>query len=221
MKKSEGIKIGLFLLILVIGITVAYNLIVDSKKLPIYNPSDLNKKLVDVSLQNVTKQHKVGSFELMDQNGNTVTEKDLEGTIYVADFFFTTCQSICPKMSKQMERVQEEFLDDGDIKFISHSVTPELDSVEVLKQYADQYGAVSAKWYLTTGSKQMIYDLARKSYFAVMTEGDGGKEDFIHTENFVLVDKDKRLRGFYDGTSTKDVDKLIDDIKTLKREYDN
>ena len=216
--KPGLIKLGMFLLILFIGIGVAYKMTKDARQLPIYNPADLNKKLVDQSKQGVTKNHKIESFRLINQAGEEVTEKDVENTIYVADFFFATCQSICPKMSFQMQRLSKEFADDPEIKFISHTVMPEADSVPVLNAYAQQYGADPDKWLLVTGDKKQIYDLARKSYFAVTTEGDGGKSDFIHTENFVLVDKNKRIRGFYDGTSSEDIDRLIEDIRVLKRE---
>lgn len=166
------------------------------------------------------KNHKVGEFSLTDQGGQPVTPTDFEGKIYVTDFFFVTCPTICPKMTDQMLRVYEEFNENSDILFLSHTVMPEEDSVPVLKEYADKFNISSEKWKLVTGDKKQIYDLARKTYFAAVTEGDGGVDDFIHTENFVLVDKDKRLRGFYDGTSKKDVDRLIKDIYTLLAEYE-
>ena len=188
------------------------------KPLKIYNPADINPKLVDESLQGTSKNHKVGEFSLTDQDGQPVPPIDFEGKIYVTDFFFVTCPTICPKMTDQMLRVYEEFNENSDILFLSHTVMPEEDSVPVLKEYADKFNISSEKWKLVTGDKKQIYDLARKTYFAAVTEGDGGVDDFIHTENFVLVDKDKRLRGFYDGTSKKDVDRLIKDIYTLLAE---
>jgi protein SCO1/2 len=118
-------------------------------------------------------------------------------------------------MTKQMVRVQEAFADEDRLMLLSHSVTPEMDSVPVLAAYADLHGANYAKWRFLTGDRKVIYDLARKSYFAVLDEGDGGPDDFVHTENFVLVDPQRRLRGFYDGTSTTDVDRLIGDIRKL------
>ncbi|MBL4624761.1 MAG: SCO family protein [Flavobacteriales bacterium] len=217
--KQGYIKAGIFTLIFFTGVFTVYFITLDARTLPVYNPSQLNPDVVDESMRNVTKKHKIASFSLIDQEGETVTEKDFEGKIYVADFFFTTCQSICPKMSGQMQRLAEEFADDNDLKFISHTVYPEVDSVPLLKAYADEYGANRDKWELVTGDKKQIYDLARKSYFAVTTEGDGGEGDFIHTENFVLVDKEKRLRGFYDGTNPKEIDQLIEDINILKNEY--
>jgi protein SCO1/2 len=187
--------------------------------LPIYNPSELNPQLVDESLQNKDKFHRVGEFKLTNQNGDAVTEKNYDNKIYVTDFFFVTCPTICPKMTKQMQRVYEEFQDNQDLAFLSHTVMPEADSVPVLEEYAKKLGVEAPKWNFVTGDKKQIYNLARKTYFAAITEGDGGPEDFVHTENFVLVDKDKRLRGFYDGTSKEDVDRLIRDVTTLFKEY--
>ncbi|PCJ25259.1 MAG: SCO family protein [Flavobacteriales bacterium] len=206
--------------ITVIGITIAYFMIGKPKILKIYNPIDINPELVDESVRNVDKFHRVGPFSLTDQNGNEVTEKNFENKIYVTDFFFVTCPTICPKMTKQMNRVYDEFNNNNDISFLSHTVMPEADSVSVLNEYAAELGISSDKWRFVTGDKKQIYNLARKTYFAAITEGDGGVNDFVHTENFVLVDKNKRLRGFYDGTSKDDVDRLITDIYALLEEYE-
>jgi len=207
------------LIIVVIGITIAYNLNDKPKVLKVYNPIDLNPELVDESLRNVDKFHRVGSFSLTDQDGNEVTENNFKDKIYITDFFFVTCPTICPKMTKQMDRVYHEFEANDDISFLSHTVMPEADSVSVLKAYADEIGVSADKWKFVTGDRKQIYNLARKTYFAAVTEGDGGINDFVHTENFVLVDKEKKLRGFYDGTSKKDVDRLIVDIYALIEEY--
>lgn len=205
------------IIIVVIGMVIAYFLI-KPKVLPVFNPSDINPKLVDESVQGVTKLHRVGSFSLTNQDGKTITEKDYEDKIYVADFFFVTCPTICPKMTKQMGRVVDKFKSNNEVLFLSHTVMPEHDSVPVLKEYATKHNINANKWNLVTGDKKQIYDLARKTYFAAITEGDGGVDDFIHTENFVLIDKEKRIRGFYDGTSENDVDRLINDINTLLNE---
>lgn len=207
------------MVIAVIGIAIAYQMIKD-KPLPIFNPADINPKLVDESLQEVEQRHRVGSFSLTDQTGNTVTEKDFQDKIYITDFFFVTCPTICPKMTGQMKRLYTEFKDNDQIALLSHTVMPENDSVPVLKEYGEKHGIDANKWKLVTGDKKHIYNLARKTYFAAVTEGDGGINDFIHTENFVLVDKEKRLRGFYDGTSEEDINRLIDDIYTLLGEYE-
>lgn len=207
------------ILISIIGITIAYYMIDQPKKLKVYNPIDINPDLVDESLRTVDKYHRVGSFNLTNQDGKKTTEKDFRNKIYITDFFFVTCPTICPKMTGQMHRVYNEFKDNDDIAFLSHTVMPEADSVPVLKEYADKLNVETKKWKFVTGDKKQIYNLARKTYFAAVTEGDGGVNDFIHTENFVLVDKEKRLRGFYDGTSKKDVDRLIEDINALLYEY--
>ena len=195
-------------------------MITDNKSLPIYNPSDLNPKLVDESVQGVTQLHRVGSFNLIDQEGKIVTEENFKDKIYITDFFFVTCPTICPKMATQMNRVYDEFIDNSDVLFLSHTVMPEKDSVPVLNEYAKELHVNNVKWKFVTGDKKEIYNLARKTYFAAITEGDGGVDDFIHTENFILVDKEKRLRGFYDGTSEKDINRLITDIYTLLSEYE-
>ncbi|PCJ00464.1 MAG: SCO family protein [Flavobacteriales bacterium] len=206
-------------LITIVGITIAYFMIDEPKVLKVFNPADLNPELVDESIRNVDKFHRVGSFNLTNQNGKEVTENNYEDKIYVTDFFFVTCPTICPKMTKQMHRVYDEFTENPAISFLSHTVMPEADSVPVLNKYATDLGVSADKWNFVTGNKKQIYNLARKTYFAAITEGDGGVNDFVHTENFVLVDKEKRLRGFYDGTSKKDVDRLISDIYALLEEY--
>jgi protein SCO1/2 len=195
-----------------------YVILIPQKKLPIYNPADVNPKLVDESLWHIHRNHKVANFKLINQNGDTITQKDYENKIYVVDFFFTRCQTICPIMTNNMEKVQQVFLKDDDIKLLSLSVTPVIDSVSVLKEYAIKKGVIDSKWNITTGSKKDIYNLARKSYFVVTDQGDGGLQDFIHTENFVLVDKKQQIRGYYDGTDLNDIDRLIADIKILKAE---
>ena len=156
---------------------------------------------------------------MTNQNGETVTEKTFENKIYVADFFFTTCPSICPIMTKNMAEVQASILNDPEVMLLSHTVTPEIDSVTQLRAYANQKGIVDRKWQLVTGDKKQIYELARKSYLAVKEDGDGGPNDMIHTENFMLIDKEKRIRGFYDGTKKEEIERLLDDIKILKAAY--
>lgn len=206
-----------FLTIFIVGVLIVYFFLTPVPVLKIYKPSDLNPELVDDDLKN-NKPHRIADFKLINQLGDTITLKNLEGKIYVADFFFTTCPTICPKMSDQMYRVYQKYKDNPDVLILSHTVMPEVDSVPVLKAYAEKYGADANKWIFLTGPKEEIYQLARKSYFAVISEGDGGVSDFIHTENFILVDKQKRIRGFYDGTSKEDVDRLIKEISYLLKE---
>ena len=188
---------------------------VSKKQLPIYNPTDFNPKLVDKSIRNVSDNHRVKDFNLINQNGIKVSSKDYENKIYVVDFFFTTCPSICPIMTNNMLLIQEEFVQNNDIMLLSMSVTPEIDNVEVLKKYAIEKGVIDSKWNITTGSKKHIYELARKSYFAVLDQGDGGLQDFIHTPNFILVDTKKQIRGIYDGTVENEISRLIQDINIL------
>ena len=211
---------GIVLLVLsILIIFLFYNALQPKKTLPIYQPEMVNFELVDSSLQHIKKYHRVADFSLINQNGETITQKNYEGKIYIADFFFTTCPTICPIMTKNMVTIQNLILNDDDVLLLSHSVTPEIDSVPQLKKYALEKGVVDKKWNLVTGSKKQIYELARKSYFVVKTQGDGGPYDMIHTENFVLVDKKGQLRGFYDGTKTEEIDRLLQDLKILKGIY--
>ncbi len=210
----------IFLLVFsAISIPVFYHLVKVDKRLKIYNPNDVNPQLVDTDLRHVTKNHTIKDFELINQNGEIVTNKNYENKIYVADFFFTRCTNICIAMAYNMSELQDFYKNDNDIMFLSHSVTPTIDSVSVLREYADNKGVIDAKWNVTTGNKKHIYELARKSYFAVVEEGDGGEDDFIHTEQFILVDKEKRIRGYYDGTEKEDMEKLKKDVALLKEEY--
>ena len=186
------------------------------RPLPIYNPANFNPELVDKNLQNKSDNHTVADFKLTNQNGKTITQDDYNDKIYVTDFFFTRCKSICPVMTDNMAKIQKEFLNDDDIMLLSLSVTPDIDSIPTLRKYADDKGVIDAKWNVTTGNKKHIYELARKSYFAVVEQGDGGLQDFIHTPNFILIDKKKQIRGIYDGTNDDDIKRIIEDIKTLK-----
>ena len=188
---------------------------VSKKQLPIHNPTYFNPKLVDKSIRNVSDNHTIKDFNLINQNGIKVSSKDYENKIYVVDFFFTSCPSICPIMTNNMLLIQEEFIKNNDIMLLSISVTPEIDNVQVLKKYAIKKGVIDSKWNITTGSKKHIYELARKSFFAVLDKGDGGLQDFIHTPNFILVDTKKQIRGIYDGTVEKEISRLILDINTL------
>ena len=209
---SKIIFTSLFILV---GLYSLFVYFFPKEVLPIYNPTDLNPELVDLSLQNENYGHEIADFKLINQNGNTITQDDYKNKIYVADFFFTRCTSICPIMTTNMAKIQTAFLKTDDVMFLSHSVTPELDSISVLREYADNKGVIDSKWNVTTGYKKHIYELARKSYFATTDKGDGGLQDFIHTTNFVLVDKKKQIRGIYNGIDNDEMDRLISDIKTL------
>ncbi len=211
---------GVVLLVLsTIIIYLMYDALSPQKRLPIYQPSMVNPALVDSTLIDVKKYHTIADFELTNQNGEPISQKDYKDKIYIADFFFTTCPSICPIMTKNMAAIQEQILNDSEVLLLSHSVTPQIDSVPQLKKYALEKGVIDSKWNLVTGDKKQIYELARKSYLAVKTDGDGGPYDMIHTENFILVDKEKRIRGFYDGTKEKEIVKLMEDLAVLKATY--
>jgi len=202
----------------VVFVWIGYYLMSPVKKLPVYNPADVNPKLVDYSVKHIRSNHKIADFKLINQNGDTITQNTYANKIYVADFFFTRCQTICPIMSTNMVDLQEFYKNDTTVMLLSHSVTPVIDSVPVLRAYADKMNILDSKWNLATGDKRHIYELARKSYFAVLDEGDGGAQDFIHTEQFILIDKKRQIRGFYDGTSKEEIRKIIEDINILKKE---
>ncbi|MFN5794218.1 MAG: SCO family protein [Bacteroidota bacterium] len=210
-------KIGFFTYLLVftsflfLGLAIFYKLNDKPiKTLPIYGQKYFNGK--------DSVFHTVKAFKFINQNGDSISEKTFEGSIYVADYFFTTCQSICPIMSTQMQLVAKEFSENKKVKFLSHTVNPENDSVNVLYDYAKAHHANAEQWHFVTGDKKQLYNMARESYLLNAEIGDGGPNDFIHTQNFALIDTHKNIRGFYDGTDKKDVQRLIKDIKTLLKE---
>ncbi|MDC0007348.1 SCO family protein [Winogradskyella sp.] len=208
---------AIFLSVLsIIILIIIYNILNVKKQLPIWSPNMVNEELVDSTIQHKAKYHKIADFSLTNQNGETITQKNYKDKIYVADFFFTTCQTICPIMTDHMYQIQQEIINDDDIMLLSHSVTPIIDSVPQLKKYAKEKGVIDRKWNLVTGDKKQIYALARKSYLAVKTDGNGDEYDMIHTENFMLIDKKQQIRGFYDGTQPEDIKRLLKDIETLK-----
>jgi protein SCO1/2 len=206
---------GVLFVFSIITIFLFYSALKPEKSLPIYNPSDVNPELVDSTVQYISKYHTIADFSFVNQNGKTITQKDYEGKVYVADFFFTTCGSICPKMTTNLVEVQKAILHNPKVMLLSHTVFPETDSVPVLKAYALKNGVVDSKWNLVTGDKKEIYTMARKSYLAVKLGRPDELYDMVHTENFVLVDQKKRVRGFYDGTKKEDIQRLIADINYL------
>ncbi len=210
--------LGVVILILsVIIITIIYLILKPKEILPVYQPAEVNIELVDSTVQHVKKYHAIADFSLTNQNGITITQKDYKDKIYVADFFFTTCQTICPVMTDHMLIIQEKIKDDPEILLLSYTVTPTIDSVAQLKKYAVDKGVNDAKWNLVTGDKKQIYDLARKSYLAAK-DVPYNPYDLIHTENFILIDKKKRIRGVYDGTKMAAIEQLLYDIEILKKE---
>lgn len=208
-----------FVIISAIIITLIYNTLNVYQPLPVYQPAMVSSTLVDSTIQYKKKYHHIADFSLINQNGDTVTQDNYKDKIYVADFFFTTCQTICPIMTNHMVEIQNSLMQDTEVMLLSHSVTPEIDTVAQLKRYAIKKGVNDKKWNLVTGNRKQIYHLARKSYLAVKTTGDGGPFDMVHTENFMLIDKKRQIRGFYDGTNPEDIEKLLNDIIILKEEY--
>ena len=211
-KKNSWLFIAVVLSLLLAGLYFSNK----KNNLPIrYLPYYGNKKVMDGD----TVYPIIPDFMFTDQLGRPFTKKTLEGKIYVADYFFTTCGSICPVMSKQMKRVYDNFINDNEVIFVSHTVDPETDSVQTLKAYADKLNVSSDKWYFLTGNKKELYNLAREGYLLDASQGNGDVNDFIHTQNFALVDKNFQLRGYYDGTDSADIERLILEIKLLKQEY--
>ncbi|MBT5393507.1 MAG: SCO family protein [Flavobacteriaceae bacterium] len=196
-----------------------YNALKPKVILPIYQPSMVNTELVDSTVQFIRKYHTIPNFSLVNQLGDTISQDTFKDKIYIADFFFTTCLTICPIMTGNMGAIQEAIKDQEDVLLLSHSVTPERDSVSVLYQYGIEKGVNPKKWHLVTGPKKDIYNLARKSYLVAKDEGGSGPFDLVHTENFVLIDKQKRIRGYYDGTDPAAIETLLEDLKVLQATY--
>ena len=216
-RRFRKLAFVLFVLSIII-VGLFYTALKPKEVLPVFQPAMVTPELVDESIQFVKKYHTIAPFSMTNQNGETITEKEYDNTIYVADFFFTTCPSICPIMTKNMHILQEKLVDLPEVKLLSFSVTPQIDSVAQLKRYALKNKVDDTRWNLVTGKKKEIYELARKSYLVVKDDGDGGPYDMIHTENFVLVDKQKRIRGFYDGTQLEAMDDILRDIELLVSE---
>lgn len=198
----RGRKIALAILSFAIGIYIV--LMIEIKKMS--------------SIEVLPLYGDIPEFSLVDHHGETINLEKLKGNIWVADFFFTSCAGICPRMTEQMTRVQEVFKNNPKVKLVSFTVDPETDSVWVLSMYAKGWGAINGKWFFVTGEKKKIYDLARHGFKLPVEEGDGGPGDFIHSDKFVLVDADGRIRGYYSGTEPEEVDKLIRDVKLILKE---
>ena len=211
--------------IVVIGISVAYYFTsskANEKNLPVIQPKDLKSEMVNPELLEVGIGHRIGDFSLLNQNAEEISLSDVKGKVFVAEYFFTTCRSICPKMTAQMTRVQKKFKGVEDFKILSFTVDPKYDTVEIMNAYAKKHNAIDGQWHFLTGSKKELYHLARNSFFVLKPAeaanlGDAGS-DFIHTNNFVLVDQQLRIRGYYDGTSITEVNEMMEDIELLLEE---
>lgn len=219
MLKKYRLFITTMFLISAAAVIMFYNVLKPQEKLPIFQPNMVKFQLVDSTIQHIKRFHKISSFELVNQNNQTVTNEFYDGKIYIADFFFTTCPGICPIMKDNMIDLQEEFLDDDQVYLLSHTVTPEIDSVSVLKDYSIEKGVLDYKWNMVTGDKKQIYELARKSYLVAEDIETSSEYDMIHTENFVLIDPERRIRGFYDGTDKESIKQLVKDVYILKQEF--
>jgi len=181
----------------------------------IFGPKEPILKTINGKQVVDTIYHTVGGFSLLSSDSAAITESVVEGKFSVVDFFFTSCTTICPRMSGQFMRIQDKFKDNKDVVLLSFTVDPEHDTPSILKQYAIAQKAIPNKWFFITGEKNSIYDLARNSYFATTLQGDGGDSDFVHSEKLVLVDKKKQIRGFYDGTDPYETKKLMEDLDIL------
>lgn len=219
MLKKYRLFIATMFLISAAAVIMFYNVLKPQEKLPIIQPNMVKFQLVDSTIQHIKRFHKISSFELVNQNNQTITNEFYDGKIYIADFFFTTCPGICPIMKDNMIVLQEEFLDDDQVYLLSHTVTPEIDSVSVLKNYSIEKGVLDYKWNMVTGDKKQIYELARKSYLVAEDIETSSEYDMIHTENFVLIDPERRIRGFYDGTDKESMKQLVKDVYILKQEF--
>ena len=205
MKKSEIYLLGL-LIIFSVGC---------QKKLPFIGESDVVKKMVDGKEVEEIIYPVIPAFSFLNQDAKTITEKSFDGKIYVADFFFTTCPTICPIMKKNMLKVYEAYHDNPDIGILSHSIDPGHDSVEVLKKYADDLGVKGNMWQFVTGDREKIYEIGEKHYLVSARADANEPGGYIHSGHFVLIDKNKHIRGMYDGTKDEGTKQLIADIKVL------
>ncbi len=221
MMKQYSIKISLFFILTVFFLVNCQNKGKKSRvdQLPYYNEATFTPLWLNKDNETIENLHRISPFQLINQEGDTITEKNFEGKIYVTDFFFTSCPGICPKMTNNMKLLQDEFLNDEEVLLLSHSVTPEKDSVSVLKHYAQNKDIFTHKWHLVTGEQKEIYKLGRHDYFVEEDLGLKKEDDeFLHTENFVLIDKNRHIRGIYNGLNKASINQLIADIKTLKKE---
>ena len=188
--------------------------------LEVFGPKEPITKTVNGKTMTDTLYHTVSNFSFIGHDSSLVTQELFKNKIYIADFFFTTCKSICPKMSNNLMRVQNEFRDDNNILILSHTVDPEHDTPSVLDEYAKKHNVIRGKWFFVTGDKKQLYDMARNSYFITAMDGDGGPDDFIHSEQMALIDKEGRIRGFYDGTDYNEITRLIEEVKVLRWDYE-
>lgn len=220
----RSIKVGLLVLLLGVGGLLGWYSFrsffrASSLPLPFYSSEDFTAEWIEPTDPRSARIHRIAPFSLRNQSGELVTNASLHGKVYVANFFFTGCPGICPKMATNLLRIQTAFSTDDDVVLVSHSVMPDKDSEKVLRTYASDHGVLSGKWHLLTGDKESIYTLARRSYFAEKQPGFiKNSSEFLHTENMLLIDRHGRIRGIYNATLPVDADRAIEDIRLLKRE---
>jgi protein SCO1/2 len=203
----------------ILPILLCVSCVQEPESLPFFNTADFAPQWIAQGSPAYADIHRIPAFAFVDQEGDTITEKTIDGDIVVADFFFTVCPGICPRLTKNMGTVQSAFMNDEDVTLLSHSVTPDMDDVARLKVYAESHQVSKDKWHLLTGDRKQIYNIARHGYFADEETGFAkGENEFLHTENFILIDGERRIRGVYNGTNPAEVERLIEDIKTLKKE---
>jgi len=191
----------------------------ETEKLPILGYREVVAKEVEGQKVIDTVYHTIADFQFVNQDSVVVTNETFAGKIYIADFFFTSCRTICPIMKTQMLRVYEAIQDMPDVAILSHTIDPEYDTVALLRDFADRLGVTGNKWHFVTGEQDKIYDIAQTSYFATAMVDKTEPDGFIHSGAFLLIDKERRIRGKYDGTVEDDVNRLIKDIERLRKEY--
>jgi protein SCO1/2 len=219
MRPKQTLFLGLLLLVPVLGFLFLATFGTNRYALPTYLPDHVDSTLVKGKWQRDTVYHQLGDFHLVSQSGRVVSQKDLAGNVYVASFFYTTCVGACPQISSQLTRVQEQFRREPRVKLVSYSVDAEHDSVASLASYAERYGAIAGKWFFLTGDKPQVYKLVTQDYR--LPEPTGIAPGLEHSQQLFLVDRDKRIRGVYDGTKQKEVDRLITEIGVLLYTYDH
>lgn len=189
--------------------------------LPYYDSEEFTPRWLEANSPKLEDFHRIPSFSFTNQDGEKITDRSFENKIYVAGFFFSTCPGICPTIRSKLSKVQDQFIDDPNVRILQHSIRPTTDTVEVLKKYADEHGIESGKWHLVTGDRDVIYDLAKNDYFASEDLGNiQNTDDFLHTENLLLIDQNRHIRGIYNGLNNASVSYLLADVEALKAEMD-
>ena len=219
MRPKHVLLLGLILLVPVLAFVFLYTFGTNRYALPTFLPDRVDSTLVEGKWRRDTVFYQLGDFRFASQTGREITQKDLAGGVYVANFFFSTCPGACPRMNSQMSRIQEKFRHEPRVKLVSYTVDPMQDSVAVLGRYAEQYGAIAGKWFFLTGDKTELYRLATEEFRLDKPSGAG--PGIVHSQNLYLVDRDRRVRGIYDGTKPKDVERLMTEINVLLYTYDH